>query len=168
MQDLRDDIFRNLKGRVTDAIIIADSDGIIAGTDRANQVAQQLSLTVTHIAKEGSCVRGGDIITAVQGDVKQVIIGEERLMGCISKPSGVATSAHKFIRAAAGKPRIVSGAWKKMPMELKEAIRAAVLTGGALGSFMGSFKFAPKLMEIILGIIILVAILFLAKKVISI
>jgi uncharacterized protein len=44
----------------------------------------------------------------------------------------------------------------------------AVLAGGSLGSFMGSFKFSPKLMEKILGTVILVAILFLAKKVISI
>ena len=40
----------------------------------------------------------------------------------------------------------------------------AVLAGGALGSFMGAFKFSPKLMEKILGIVILVAIFFLIKK----
>ena len=44
----------------------------------------------------------------------------------------------------------------------------AVLAGGSLGSFMGSFKFSPKLMEKILGLIIIVAIFFLAKKIISI
>ncbi len=44
----------------------------------------------------------------------------------------------------------------------------AVLAGGSLGSFMGSFKFRPKLMEKILGVVIVVAIIFLAKKVISI
>ncbi|UCD79954.1 MAG: hypothetical protein JSW26_00545 [Desulfobacterales bacterium] len=131
MQDLKDTIFKNLNGKAAEAVIITESNGIIAGTDRANQVADQMRLTVTRIVKEGSCVNKGDIIAAVQGDVKQVITGEERLMGCISKPSGVATSAHQFIRAAAGKSRIVSGAWKKMPMELKEMIRAAVLTGGA-------------------------------------
>jgi nicotinate-nucleotide pyrophosphorylase (carboxylating) len=131
MQDLRNEIFRNLNGKAAEAVIIADSHGIIAGTERAHQVAQKMRLTVTHIAKEGSRVNKGDIIAAVQGDVKQVITGEDRLMGCISKPSGIATAAHQFIRAAAGKPRIVSGAWKKMPAELKKMIRAAVLTGGA-------------------------------------
>lgn len=43
----------------------------------------------------------------------------------------------------------------------------AVLAGGALGSFMGSFKFSPKVMEKMLGAVILVAISFLTKKVIS-
>ena len=131
MQDIRDDIFRAFKGKAAEGVIFAESNGIIAGTDRAIRVAQQLGLTVSHIAKEGSWIKKGDIITVVQGDVKQVIIAEEQLIGCISKPSGVATSAQQFVRAAAGRPRIVSGAWKKMPLELKETIRAAVLTGGA-------------------------------------
>ncbi len=42
----------------------------------------------------------------------------------------------------------------------------AVLAGGTLGSFMGSFKFSPKAMEKILGTVIIVAILFLSRKVI--
>lgn len=131
MQDLRDNILKNLKAKIAEAVIMAESNGIIAGSERAIQVAKQLGLKVTQKVKEGSCVKKGDVITTVQGDVKQVIIGEELLMGCISKPSGVATAAHQFIRAVNGKPRIVSGAWKKMPIELKEIIRAAVLTGGA-------------------------------------
>ena len=44
----------------------------------------------------------------------------------------------------------------------------AVLAGGSLGSFIGSSKFSPKLMEKILGAVIIVAIFFLAKTIISI
>jgi hypothetical protein len=44
----------------------------------------------------------------------------------------------------------------------------AVLVGGFLGSFMGSFKFSPKSMDKILGVVIIVAIIFLARKIISI
>ncbi len=40
----------------------------------------------------------------------------------------------------------------------------AVLAGGFLGSFLGSFRLAPKTMEKILGSVILIAILFLTKK----
>ncbi len=43
----------------------------------------------------------------------------------------------------------------------------AVLAGGTLGSFMGSFKFSPKVMEKILGSVIILAIFFLTKKAIS-
>ena len=43
----------------------------------------------------------------------------------------------------------------------------AVVLGGFLGSYMGSFKFSPKIMEKILGIIILMAIVLLAKKIMT-
>ena len=43
----------------------------------------------------------------------------------------------------------------------------AVLAGGTLGSYMGSFKFSPKVMEKIIGAVILVAIFILTKKVMS-
>jgi uncharacterized membrane protein YfcA len=44
-------------------------------------------------------------------------------------------------------------------------LMVAVLAGGTFGSFMGSFKFSPKTMEKILGSIIILAIIFLAKKI---
>ena len=40
----------------------------------------------------------------------------------------------------------------------------AVIAGGALGSYMGSFKFSPKVMDKMLGLVIIVAIIFLTKK----
>lgn len=43
----------------------------------------------------------------------------------------------------------------------------AVLIGGGLGSFLGSTRFSPKTMEKILGVIILVAIFFLIRKVLT-
>jgi uncharacterized membrane protein YfcA len=46
-------------------------------------------------------------------------------------------------------------------------IIAAVFIGGAVGSFLGSFKYSPKVMEKILGVVIIIAIIFLARKVIT-
>lgn len=43
----------------------------------------------------------------------------------------------------------------------------AVLIGGTIGSFMGSFRLSPKVMEKILGVIILVALIFLSRKLFS-
>lgn len=40
-----------------------------------------------------------------------------------------------------------------------------VLVGGALGSFMGSTKFSPKTMQKILGTVIIVAIIFVTRKI---
>ncbi|SMN16963.1 Possible sulfoacetate exporter [uncultured Candidatus Thioglobus sp.] len=41
----------------------------------------------------------------------------------------------------------------------------AVMLGGFLGSYMGSFKYSAKTMEKYLGIVILIAIVFLLKKI---
>mgnify|MGYP001583757712 CR=1 FL=1 len=41
----------------------------------------------------------------------------------------------------------------------------AVLMGGFLGSYMGSFKFSPRVMEKTLGVVVLLAIVFLANKI---
>jgi uncharacterized membrane protein YfcA len=43
----------------------------------------------------------------------------------------------------------------------------AVIAGGIFGSFMGSFKFSPKVMEKILGGVVIAAIFFLTKKIIT-
>ncbi len=43
----------------------------------------------------------------------------------------------------------------------------AVLIGGFAGSFLGSFKLAPKTMEKILGGVIIIAIIFISKKILN-
>lgn len=43
----------------------------------------------------------------------------------------------------------------------------AVIAGGTFGSFVGSFKFSPKVMEKVLGLVIVVAICFLTKKIMA-
>ncbi len=44
----------------------------------------------------------------------------------------------------------------------------AVVAGGALGSYLGSSRFSPKVMEKMLGLVIIIAIIFLTKKILSI
>ena len=132
MKDIRDDIFKMIKDKTIDAVIVADGEGVIAGTDKAGREAGRLGLTVKKILAEGNLVKPGDIIGHFEGHVKEIIIGEDYLMGCIGKPSGIATAAHNFARAAGERPKIVSGGWKKMPFEIKESIRNAVLQAAPL------------------------------------
>lgn len=56
--------------------------------------------------------------------------------------------------------------WQHNPVDLEPYIPLifAVLVGGVAGSFFGSFKFSPGLMEKLLGIIVLVATVFLFWK----
>jgi nicotinate-nucleotide pyrophosphorylase (carboxylating) len=66
------------------------------------------------------------------GSPKEVALAEERLIGLMAKPSGIATATARFVARAGGRIRVVSGAWKKLPFSQKELIRQAIMVGGAM------------------------------------
>jgi len=131
MRDIRDDIFSGLAGRTFRAAIIAEDPGILAETSMAAQAARELGLSVDMVSSEGSAVKPGDEIIRFSGEPKRIAMAEDRLIGIMAKPSGIATSARRFVERAGACPRIVSGAWKKMPLSQKESIRRAIALGGA-------------------------------------
>lgn len=131
MPDIRDDIFRSVAARQVTVSIIADDEGIVVGTDAVRQAANELELSVDSLLAEGTSISKGDEIGRLSGTPKQVAVAEERLIGLMAKPSGIATAARRFVEKAGKRPEIVSGAWKKMPGSEKEMIRRAIITGGA-------------------------------------
>jgi nicotinate-nucleotide pyrophosphorylase (carboxylating) len=131
MPDIRDDIFRGVVKRQVIASIIADDEGIVVGTDAVRQAAKELGLGIDSLVAEGSPVSKGDEIGRFSGTPKQVAMAEERLIGLMAKPSGIATAARRFVEKAGRRPEIISGAWKKMPGSEKEMIRSAIVAGGA-------------------------------------
>ena len=131
IQDIRDEILKNVVDSKVTASIIADDDGIVAETIVAGRKAETMGLSVLRMIKEGSHVKKGNEITRFCGNPKQVVMAEDELMGIMAKPSGIATAAHEFVKRAGKRPKIVCGAWKKMPGSLKDSIRRAVRVGGA-------------------------------------
>ncbi|MBW1901567.1 MAG: quinolinate phosphoribosyl transferase [Deltaproteobacteria bacterium] len=131
MRDIRDEILRTVEGNHIVAAIIADDDGMVVETTSVTDEARKLGLNMIFILDEGSPVKLGDEIVRFSGTPKQVVVAEEVLIGLMAKPSGISTAARRFVEKAGDKPKIVSGAWKKMPSSQKEAIRRAVVTGGA-------------------------------------
>ena len=67
----------------------------------------------------------------LRGDAWQIARAEELLVGTLAKPSGVATAAADLVARAAGRARVVCGAWKKVPQEYRPELRSAVAVGGA-------------------------------------
>ncbi len=131
MEDLRDKILDSKANERITAAIIADDPGILAGIPEIRGQAIGLGLSLERLLNEGSRVKEGDEIASFCGSPKQVAMAEDMLIGIISKPSGIATSAHKAVEATRGRPKIVCGAWKKMPLVLRDIIRRAIITGGA-------------------------------------
>jgi len=131
MNDLRDEILSSVAEQRVTALIIVDDDGIVAGTSAAHEEAERLGLSLISMLDEGVQVKKGDEIARFGGTPKQVVMAEDVLIGLLAKPSGIATAARKFVKKAGSRPKVVCGAWKKMPWSLKDTIRQAVTAGGA-------------------------------------
>jgi nicotinate-nucleotide pyrophosphorylase (carboxylating) len=130
MQDLRDDIFKSVMTRSVTADVIAEDTGVLAGIQAAEDKAKSLGLDIIQLAEEGQIVQRGDVIAKVSGNPKQIAVAEDQLIGLVAKPSGIATATRNCVDRAGPDLQIVCGAWKKMPLVLKQTIRDAIVTGG--------------------------------------
>lgn len=130
MQDLRDDIFKSVMTRSVTADVIVEDVGVLAGIQAVKDKAESLGLDIIHLAQEGQTVQKGDLIAKVRGNPKQIALAEDQLIGLVAKPSGIATATRKCVERAGPDIQIVCGAWKKMPVVLKQTIRDAIVTGG--------------------------------------
>ena len=116
--------------RSVTADIIAEDAGVIAGIQAAKDKAKSLGLEIIQILEKGQTVQRGDVIATVSGNPKQIAIAEDELIGLVAKPSGIATATRNCVDRAGPDIQIVCGAWKKMPVVLKQTIREAIVTGG--------------------------------------
>ena len=104
--DIRDRIFHNVSDLQCTAVILAEDSGVLSGVSLLRQSAKNIGIRILHVMDEGAEITSG------------------------TKASGIATAARSFSRCA-GNVRIVSGAWKKQPPEIKDLVRRSVVTGGA-------------------------------------
>ncbi|MDK2823532.1 MAG: hypothetical protein PWQ67_940 [Clostridia bacterium] len=131
MQDLRDVIFAEIIDKKYTAQITAEKEGIIAGSKYALQKLLEMGIKVDYLLNDGEKVYPGALVVKITGNPKQITMAEEVIIGKLAKTSGIATAANYAVKLSRGKCRIASGAWKKMPIEIKEHVRDAIVTGGA-------------------------------------
>lgn len=129
-QDIRDIIFKDEQNTLVIAVITPTVPGVIAGIEDLKRKAREIGVKLLYTVEEGSEVKPGDIIAKIEGTPKQIAIAEDTLLGIISKPSGVATTARAAVDLVGGKITIVSGGWKKVPPEIKYKLRNAASIGG--------------------------------------
>jgi nicotinate-nucleotide pyrophosphorylase (carboxylating) len=129
--DPRETIFEGIAERVFTAALIADDEGIVTPVAAAVESLQELGLDIEFELREADHVLPGDEILRFRGTPMQIALAEERVVGLLAKASGIATATRRFVDRAQGSPRIVSGAWKKLPLSSKDTIRSAIVAGGA-------------------------------------
>ncbi|MGH2937428.1 MAG: hypothetical protein ACRDPE_04825 [Solirubrobacterales bacterium] len=128
--DPRAAIFASIADRLFTASLTAADAGIVTPVGTAVATAEELGLSVTLRIDDGASVAAGEEILSLRGTARQIALAEERLIGLLAKPSGIATAASRFVARAGSELRIVSGAWKKLPFSQKEMLRGAIAVGG--------------------------------------
>jgi nicotinate-nucleotide pyrophosphorylase (carboxylating) len=126
-----EDVLASISGKKVTAAIVAGEAGILSGVADAAAAAEEMGIRLERMLEEGSEIAEGDEIALITVAPDQIAQAEENLIGLLAKPSGVATAARVFVKTAGKKPKIVCGAWKKVPPSGREAVRRAVETGGA-------------------------------------
>ncbi len=112
------------------AKIVSTVAGVLAGMEELANQAIGLGLAVRVIYPTGAHIAPGSAVAFFEGNPRQIVRGEDCLLGIISKMSGIATAARQAVMLA-GKVQVVSGGWKKVPGEMKEYVRQGLMAGGA-------------------------------------
>ncbi len=128
--DIRDRIFETIRDRRFKAHITAERDGTIYGSTYAMEKLREMNVEIEYFLPDGSYVMPGVQVAGFTGSPKQITMAEEIVIGIMAKTSGIATAAGRAAELGQGKCRIASGAWKKMPYQIKDIVREAIRTGG--------------------------------------
>ncbi len=130
-QDIRDIIFASISNRPYNAYIATERAGVVTGTARLKDRLSALDVAVEIMIADGAKAADGATVAKLTGTPKQLAMAEEVAIGLLAKPSGIATAARQAVELAGPGLKIVCGAWKKMPPEIKWIVRDAVTAGGA-------------------------------------
>lgn len=136
--DVRDALFGGLRGRRFACALTACERGVLAGARRLTAAAAGLGVEVECVSEEGALLEPGAAILRGRGDAWQVARAEEQLIALVAKASGVATAAAQLVSRARGRARVVCGAWKKVPAEVRAELREAAALGGAAPRILDS------------------------------
>ena len=145
MKDLRDDIFASLTGRRFTATLSFRVPGVVCGVGFALDKLADLGCAVAFARNDGDTVSANEPVLVFNGSAAAVAMAEDRVIGSIAKASGIAGAARRAVDLAAGRVRIICGAAKKQPEEIKAQVRHAVHVGGAVGRIVdGPFLYLDK------------------------
>jgi len=130
-EDLRDQIFASLEGCLFTSEVRVTSPGLVCGVAAARSKAEGLGCVVLSEMKDGDfTLNTQHPVLCMRGPAKAIAMAEDCVPGAIAKFSGIARAARQAQELAGSRVRVVSGAAKKMPEEIKGQVRRAIHCGG--------------------------------------
>ena len=90
------------------ARLISNQNGVIAGLKFAVQTFKLIDKKIKFKLKkkEGSLIKKGDLIAVIEGNIKNILIGERVALNFLSHISGIATKTNQFVKKAGKKCKI--------------------------------------------------------------
>ena len=112
--------------------MISNQSGIIGGLEFAKETFKLIDKKIKFIIKkkEGSYIRKGDIVAIIEGNLKNILIGERVALNFVSHISGIASKTNKFVRLAGKKTKICCT--RKTIPNLRVIQKYAVKLGGGI------------------------------------
>lgn len=112
---------------------------VLAGIDVAADVFRQLdpSVEVRFSAQDGASCETGRVVGEVLGSARTLLVGERTALNFLQRLSGIATRAHAFVTAAAGRITVLDT--RKTTPTLRVLEKYAVVAGGATNHRIGLY-----------------------------
>ena len=128
--DITSDLINNNINKKVKMII--NQRGIIGGLAFAKETFKLIDKKIKFIIKkkEGSYIQKGNVVAIIEGNLKNILIGERVALNFVSHISGIASKTNKFVRMA-GKKTKVCCTRKTIP-NLRVIQKYAVKLGGGI------------------------------------
>ena len=117
----------NIKKKVK---LLSNQPGIIGGLEFAKQTFKLIDkkIKIKIKKKEGSQIKKGDLIAIIEGNIKNILIGERVALNFLSHISGIATKTNSFVKKVNKKSKICCT--RKTIPNLRVIQKYAVKLGG--------------------------------------
>jgi len=114
------------------AKLISNQKGIVGGLEFVKQTFKLIDKKIKFKLKkkEGSSIKKGDVIATIEGNIKNILIGERVALNFISHISGIATKTNKFVKLAGKKCKICCT--RKTIPNMRVIQKYAVKLGGGI------------------------------------
>lgn len=137
--DLTTDFFvsKNLKA---EARVVARERAVLAGAETAAEVFRRVDPTLKIVIsqRDGTELRPDQGVLEICGDASSILKAERVALNFLQRLSGIATTTHKFVEAAANEHVKILDTRKTTP-GLRALEKAAVVTGGGHNHRFGLF-----------------------------
>ena len=118
------------EGKIVNAYIISKDEGILAGINIIRDLFEEYGVKVKFWLTEASKISKGDLLLAIEGDARTILLLERTALNLIMRMSGVATAADHYVKLVDNSSVRVAGTRKTSPA-IGKFDKYALKVGGA-------------------------------------